>query len=123
MAERPSPPPPKGTQVRPPKAPRTGTPAERAARDRPRGALDEWVEQQQQKQLHATWKVRAISAEAAQRDVEACLTKANKHKRAAETGCAALRRDKDRLLAKVKTLERDLAEAQGTGGQGTRPDK
>ena len=40
-------PPPKGdTDPPPPKAPRTGTPAERAARDRPRGAVDELVEQQ-----------------------------------------------------------------------------
>ena len=34
-----------GAPPPPPKAPRTGTPAKRAARDRPRGVVDEWVEQ------------------------------------------------------------------------------
>ena len=99
------PPPPSGHRCAPPpKGPRTGTPAERAARDRPRGAVDEWVEQQQQQ--------RAISAEAAQRDVEAPLSRANEDGRATETEWAAVRRDKDCLAARVKRLERDLASAR-----------
>ena len=114
-----TPPPPQGdtgAPPPPPKAPRTGTPAERAERDRPRGGVDECVEQQQQQR--ATWEVRAISVEAAHRDVEARVSKAKEDRRAAEAELAAVRRDKDRLAARVKTLERDLAAARrATGGR------
>ena len=67
----------------PPKAPRTATPSERAELAEPaagrgqRGALHEWVEQQQQLQRAGAWEARAISAEAANRDLEARLSRAN----------------------------------------------
>ena len=80
---KPPPPPP------PSNAPRTGTPAKRAARERTRGDVAVRVEQQQQQQ-RAMWEVRAISAEAAQRDMEACLAKANEDRRAAEVERDAL---------------------------------
>ena len=63
-----------------------------------------------------TWEVRAISAEAAQRDLEASLSKANEDRRAAEMELAAIRRDKVRLAARVKTLERELAAARRAPG-------
>ena len=94
----------------PPNPPRTGDSAERAARDRPRGAVDEWVEEQQQQR--ATLEIRAIRAEAAQRDLEARVSKANEDRRAAETELASVCRDKHCLAARVRTLERDLATAR-----------
>ena len=45
--------------------------------------MDEWVEQQQWQR--ATWEIRTISVEAAQRDLEARLSKANEDRRATET--------------------------------------
>ena len=81
-----------------------------------RGELNEWVEQQQQQR--GAWAVRAISAEAANRDLEARLSRANDDKRAAEMQLAAVTRDRDRLASRVKTLERDLAAARkATGGR------
>ena len=76
------PPPPANTGPPASKAAHTSTPAERAAHERTRGDVAEWVEQQQQQ--HETWQVGAISAEAAQRDLEARLAKANEDTRAAE---------------------------------------
>ena len=69
--------PPKGTPSPPPKAPRTATPVERAepaAGRGQRGAVHEWVEQQQLLQRAGAWEARAISAEAANRDLEARLS-------------------------------------------------
>ena len=78
--------------------------------------MAKWVEQQQQHR--ATWEVRAISAEAAQRDLEARLAKANEDRQAAKAERDALRRDKDRLTTKVKMLEREAApRAKGPGGR------
>ena len=108
-------------QTKPQKAPRTGTLAERAERaagDRQRGAahVDEWVEQQQQQQHCGVWVVRAITAEATNRDLEAHLSRANEDTRAAETQLAAVTRERDRLASRVKTLERVLGTVRKAAG-------
>ena len=95
----------------PPKAPRTATPLERAERAEAaagrgqRGAVHEWVEQQR----GGAWEARAISAEAANRDLEARLSRANEDRRDAESRLADVTKEGDCLATKVKTLERDLA--------------
>ena len=78
--------------------------------------MDECVEQHTQHQQHATWEVCAVSAEAADRDLKARLSEANEDRRAAGTELAAIRRDKDRLASRTKTLERDLATARKATG-------
>ena len=116
----PPPPPRKGTPLAPPqKAPRTATPAERAepaARRGHRGAVGEWVEQQHKLQRAGAWEVRAMSAEAANRDLEARLFRANDDRRPAETRLAELTRERDRLVTRVKTLERSLGTARKAAG-------
>ena len=116
-----SPPPPKGTPSPPPppppppKAPRTATPvewAEQAAGRGHRGAVHEWLEQQHQLQRAGAWETCAISAEAANRDLEARLSRANEDRRDAESRLADVTKERDRLATKVKTLERDLATAR-----------
>ena len=52
---------------------------------------------------------RAISAEAANRDLEARLSRANEDGREAESRLADVTKEGDQLAAKVRTLERDLA--------------
>ena len=77
--------------------------------------MDAWVEQQQQQR--ATWEVRAISAEAADRDLQARLSKANEDRRAAKSYLAVVHRDKP-LASRVKILQGDLATARkATGGR------
>ena len=97
-----------------PKAPRTATPAERAVRAEQaepvagrgqRGVVQEWVEQQRA----GAWEARAISAEAANRDLEARLSRANEDRRDSESRLADVTKERDRVATKVKTLERDLA--------------
>ena len=70
-----------------------------------RGVVQEWVEQQ----WAGAWEARAISAEAANRDLEARLSGAYEDKRDSESRLADVTKERDRLAAKVKTLERDLA--------------
>ena len=119
-AESPAPPlPRKGTQMPPPlKAPRTATPAEHAERKEPaagrgqRRRAGERVEQHHQLQRAGAWEVRAMSAEAANRDLQAYLSKANEDRRAAETRSAELTKERDRFAARVKTPERDLGTAR-----------
>ena len=98
----------------PPKAARTATPAERAVRAEQaepvagrgqRGVVQEWVDQQRA----GAWEARAISAEAANRDLEACLSRANEDRRDSESRLADVTKERDRLATKVKPLERDLA--------------
>ena len=98
----------------PPKAPRTATPAERAVRAEQaepvggrgqRGVVQEWVDQQRA----GAWEARAISAEAANRDLEARLSRANEDRRDVESRLADVTKERDRLASKVKTLERDVA--------------
>ena len=85
--------------------------AERAEQAEPvvgrgqRGVVHEWVEQQRA----GAWEARAISAEAANRDLEARLSRANEDRRDAESRLADVAKERNRLAAKVKTLERDLA--------------
>ena len=105
---------PKGTRPPPPKAPRTATPAERAVRAEQaepvgwrgqRGVVQEWVDQQRA----GAWEARAISAEAAYRDLEARLSRANEDRRDCESRLADVTKERDLLATKVKTLERDVA--------------
>ena len=70
-----------------------------------RGVVQEWVEQQRA----GAWEARAISAEAANRDLEACLSRANEDRRDSESRLPDVTKERDQLAAKVKTLERDLA--------------
>ena len=67
--------------------------------------MQEWVDQQRA----GAWEARAISAEAANRDLEACLSRANEDRRDSESRLADITKERDRLATKVKTLERDLA--------------
>ena len=50
-----------------------------------------------------------MSAEAANRDLEARLSRANEDRRDAESQLADVTKERDRLASKVKTLERDVA--------------
>ena len=70
-----------------------------------RGVVQEWVDQQRVR----AWEARAISAEAANRDLEARLSKANEDRRDSESRLADVTKERDRLATKVKTLEHDLA--------------
>ena len=85
--------------------------AERAERAEPaagRGqwrAVHEWVDQQRA----GAWEARAISAEAANRDLQARLSRANEDRRDAESRLADVTKERDWLATKVKTLERELA--------------
>ena len=117
----PSPPPPP-----PSKAPRTATPVKRTERAErakqaagrgQRGAVHEWVEQQQQLQRAGAWEARAISAEAANRDLGARLSRTNEDRRGAKSRLAEVTKERDRLVARVKTQERDL----GTAGKAKPP--
>ena len=99
------------------KAARTASPAERAVRAEQaeqaepvggrghRGVVHKWVE----KQRAGAWEARAISAVAANRDLEARLSRANEERRDSQSWLVDVTKERDRLAAKVKTLERDLA--------------
>ena len=78
--------------------------AEQAERGQ-RGVVQEWVDQQRA----GAGEARAISAEAANRDLEARLSRANEDRRDSESRLADITKERDRLATKVKTLERDLA--------------
>ena len=98
----------------PPKAPRTATPAERAVRaeqaERMRGRGQRWLVQEWVDQQRAgAWEARAISAEAANRDLEAGLSKVHEDRRDCESRLADVTKERDRLATKVRTLERDVA--------------
>ena len=61
-------------------------------------------------------------AEAAQRDLEAHLAKANEDRQAAKVEGDTLCRNKERLTTKVKTLEREAAHrARAPGGRAPGP--
>ena len=70
-----------------------------------RGVVQEWVDQQRAE----AWEARAISAEAANRDLEARLSRANEDRRDCESRLPDVTKERDRLATKVKTLERDVA--------------
>ena len=55
---------------------------------------------------------RYLSAEAANRDLEARLSRANEDRRDAESLLADVTKERDHLATKVKPLERDLATAR-----------
>ena len=74
------------------------------------------MEQQQLLKQGGAWAVRAMSAEAANRDLEACLSRADEDRRAGETRLADVTWERDRLASRVKTLERDLGTARKTAG-------
>ena len=70
-----------------------------------RGEVQEWVDQQRA----GAWEARAISAEAADRDLEARLSRAKEDRRDCESRLADVIKERDRLATKVRTLERDVA--------------
>ena len=70
-----------------------------------RGVVQEWVDQQRA----GAWEARAMSAEAANRDLEARLSRANEDRRDCESRLADVTKERDRLATKVETLERDVA--------------
>ena len=70
-----------------------------------RGVVQEWVDQQRAGALEA----RAINAEAANRDLEAHLSRATEDRRGCESRLADVTKERDRLATKVRTLERDVA--------------
>ena len=70
-----------------------------------RGVVQEWVDQQRA----GAWEARAMSAEAANRDLEARLSRANEDRRDCESRLADVTKERDRLATKVKTLERYVA--------------
>ena len=83
------------------------------------GGLAEWLrEPKQQSQL---WQARAISAEGGVRDLEQRLPQANNDRRSTEVECDALRRDKERLKAKLETMGREALRAKAPGGMAPRP--
>ena len=78
--------------------------------------MHKWVEQQQQLQRAGAWEVRTISARAGNRNLAARLYRANEDRRAAESRLADVTKERDRLVARVKTLERgDGAQGKATG--------
>ena len=79
------------------------------------------MEQQHQLQRAGAWEARAISAEAANRDLEARLPRANDDRRATETLLADVTKERDRLVTRVKTLERDLGTARKAAGAPAKP--
>ena len=74
--------------------------------------MHEWLEQQQLLQRAGAWEARTISAEAANRDLEARLSRANEDRPDAESRLAAVTKERDRLATKVKIVERDLPTAR-----------
>ena len=62
-----------------------------------------------EQQRAGAWEAHAISTEAANRDLEARLSRANEDRRDSESRLADVTKERDQLAAKVKTLERDLA--------------
>ena len=62
-----------------------------------------------------------MSAEAANGDLEARLSRANEDRRGAETRLADLTKERDRLAARVKALERDLGMAREAAGAPAKP--
>ena len=62
-----------------------------------------------------------MSAEAANRDLEARRSRANEDRRAAETRLADITKERDRLAARVKTLECHLATACKAAGAPAKP--
>ena len=70
-----------------------------------RGVVQEWVDQQRA----GAWEASAISAEAANHDLEARLSRANEDRRDSESRLADITKERDRLATKVKNLERNLA--------------
>ena len=62
-----------------------------------------------------------VSADAANRDLEARLSRADVDKRATEMRLAVVTKKRDRLVTKVTTLERDLVTARKAAGAPAEP--
>ena len=86
-----------------------------------RGVVHEWVEQQHLLQPAGAWEARVMTAEAANRDLEARLSRANEDRRAAESKFADVTKERDRLVTRVKTVERDLGTARKAAGAPAKP--
>ena len=106
------------TGFTPPQSPAYGHPggagskaehAEPVGRRGQREMVQEWVDQQRA----GAWEARAISAEAANRDLEACLSRAKEDRRDCESRLADVTKERDRLATKVKTLQRDVVTVHG----------
>ena len=67
------------------------------------------------------WEARAISADTTNRDLEARLSRANEDRRAAKSRLADVTKERDRLAARVKTLQRDLGTAHKAAGAPAKP--
>ena len=63
-----------------------------------RGVVQEWVDQQRA----GAWEARSISAEAANRDLEARLSRANEDRRDCQSRLADVTMERDRLATKVR---------------------
>ena len=79
------------------------------------------MQQQHQLQRAGALEVRAMSVEAANRNPEACLSSPNDDRRTAKTRLADLTKERDRLVTKVKTVERDLGTERKTAGAPAKP--
>ena len=62
-----------------------------------------------------------MTTEAANRHLEACMSRANEERRSAETRLADLTNERDRLAARVQTAERDLGTARKAAGALAKP--
>ena len=78
--------------------------------------MHDWVKQQQLLQRAGAWEARASSAEAANRGLEARLSTANEDRRATESRLADVTKQRDRLVARVKILDRNLGTARKAAG-------
>ena len=108
----------------PQKDPRTATPGGAGGaggKAGAQGAVGEWVEQQHQLQRAGAWKVRTMSTEAANRHLQARLSRANDDRRPEETRLAEISREGGRLVTRVKTLERSLGTARKAAGAPAKP--
>ena len=83
--------------------------------------MHEWVEEQLLLQQAGASEAHAISAEAANRDLEARLSGANEDRRAAKSRLADVTKERDRLVTRVKTVERDLGTARKAAGAPAKP--
>ena len=78
--------------------------------------MHKWVEQQLLLQRAGAWEARAISAEATNRNLKALPSMANEDRRAAESRSADVTKERDRLVDRVKTPERDPGTARKAAG-------
>ena len=124
----------RGSKRKPPRhgcppfqGPRMGIPAQApsatAGRELVKGDVSQWLQQHHHQQSDP-WQVQALSAEATLRDMEQRYARSQEEKRAAgverdslKWDTDKLRDDKDRLQAKVNTLEREGRQGSRASGR------